>query len=238
MGIETNTIVPYPNTTYSSKQLRPYEEDYPTHGLELTTVVFDLKLWRHHLYGMSNWVSKGEEHKEAYSLGLDLQARKEILYVPKDDDLRDHILTEAYRSEFLMHPNATNMFVTIVKDPQVEIGERVYGLCHGLTLNLSKIPDQALETKLSLNTTYYPQSNGQIVKTMHTLEDMFRACVLEEEGSWYSFRSNIGVILYEALYGEGKDLLGPYLVKETIEMVRMIKDKLQTTQSRQKYLKQ
>ena len=35
----------------SSRQLRPYEISYPTHDLELTTVVFDLKIWRHYLYG-------------------------------------------------------------------------------------------------------------------------------------------------------------------------------------------
>ena len=35
----------------ASRQLRPYEISYPTHDLELTTVVFDLKIWRHYLYG-------------------------------------------------------------------------------------------------------------------------------------------------------------------------------------------
>ncbi|CAL0320092.1 unnamed protein product [Lupinus luteus] len=36
---------------YTSRQLRPYEENYPTHDLELAVVVFALKIWRHHLYG-------------------------------------------------------------------------------------------------------------------------------------------------------------------------------------------
>ena len=30
---------------YSSRQLKPHEQNYLTHDLELTTVVFDLKLW-------------------------------------------------------------------------------------------------------------------------------------------------------------------------------------------------
>ena len=36
---------------YASRQLKPHEQNYPTHDLELATVVFALKIWRHYLYG-------------------------------------------------------------------------------------------------------------------------------------------------------------------------------------------
>ena len=36
---------------YASKQLKPHEQNYPTHNLELVAVVFTLKIWRHYLYG-------------------------------------------------------------------------------------------------------------------------------------------------------------------------------------------
>ncbi|GKD67426.1 putative reverse transcriptase domain-containing protein [Tanacetum coccineum] len=36
---------------YASRQLKPYEENYTTHNLELGAVVFALKIWRHCLYG-------------------------------------------------------------------------------------------------------------------------------------------------------------------------------------------
>jgi hypothetical protein len=36
---------------YASRQLRPHEQNYPTHDLELAAVVFALKIWRHYLYG-------------------------------------------------------------------------------------------------------------------------------------------------------------------------------------------
>jgi len=36
---------------YASQQLKSYEKNYPTHDLELTAVVFALKIWRHYLYG-------------------------------------------------------------------------------------------------------------------------------------------------------------------------------------------
>jgi hypothetical protein len=37
--------------TYASRHLKPYEQNYPTHNLELAAVMFALKIWRHYLYG-------------------------------------------------------------------------------------------------------------------------------------------------------------------------------------------
>ncbi|XP_039121058.1 uncharacterized protein LOC120257840 [Dioscorea cayenensis subsp. rotundata] len=37
---------------YPSRQLKPFEENYPTHDLELAAVIFALKIWRHYLYGV------------------------------------------------------------------------------------------------------------------------------------------------------------------------------------------
>ncbi|GJS01587.1 putative reverse transcriptase domain-containing protein [Tanacetum coccineum] len=36
---------------YASRQLKPHEENYTTHDLELGAIVFTLKIWRHYLYG-------------------------------------------------------------------------------------------------------------------------------------------------------------------------------------------
>ena len=36
---------------YASKQLKTYERNYPTQDLELATIVFALKTWRHYLFG-------------------------------------------------------------------------------------------------------------------------------------------------------------------------------------------
>nr|GFB82387.1 putative reverse transcriptase domain-containing protein [Tanacetum cinerariifolium] len=37
--------------SYASRQLKIHEKNYTTHNLELGVVVFDLKIWRHYLYG-------------------------------------------------------------------------------------------------------------------------------------------------------------------------------------------
>ena len=36
---------------YASRQLKPHEENYPTHDLELAAVVHALKIWHHYLLG-------------------------------------------------------------------------------------------------------------------------------------------------------------------------------------------
>ena len=38
--------------SYASKKLKVHEKNYPTHDLELASVVFALKMWRHYLYGV------------------------------------------------------------------------------------------------------------------------------------------------------------------------------------------
>ena len=36
---------------YGSQQLKNHEQNYPTHDMELATIVFTLKIWHHYLYG-------------------------------------------------------------------------------------------------------------------------------------------------------------------------------------------
>ena len=36
---------------YTSRQLKAHKFNHPIHELELATVVFALKIWRHYLYG-------------------------------------------------------------------------------------------------------------------------------------------------------------------------------------------
>nr|KYP56354.1 Transposon Ty3-I Gag-Pol polyprotein [Cajanus cajan] len=72
---------------------------------------------------------------------------------------------------------------------------------------------KALGTKLRLSSAYHPQTDGQTERTIQSLEDLLRACILEHGGSWDSFlplieftynnsyHSSIGMAPYEALYG-------------------------------------
>jgi hypothetical protein len=71
----------------------------------------------------------------------------------------------------------------------------------------------ALGTQLKLNTTFHPQTDGQLERTIQTLEDMMRCCVLSWQGHWedqlplvefaynYSYQASIWMAPYKALYG-------------------------------------
>jgi hypothetical protein len=47
--------------SYSSRQLRRHEENYPTHDIELVAVVMTLRMWQHYLLG--NVVHTYTDHK-------------------------------------------------------------------------------------------------------------------------------------------------------------------------------
>ena len=38
--------------SYASRKLKAHEKNYPTHDLELPSVIFALKIYRHYLYGV------------------------------------------------------------------------------------------------------------------------------------------------------------------------------------------
>ena len=43
---------------------------------------------------------------------------------------------------------------------------------------------RAMGTKLTFSTAFHPQTDGQSERTIQTLEDMLRACILDFKGSW------------------------------------------------------
>ena len=63
---------------YTSQQLKKHETNYPTHDLELATIVFALKILRHYLYGKTCQVII--DHKSLKYLftrrGLNLRQRR------------------------------------------------------------------------------------------------------------------------------------------------------------------
>lgn len=115
-----------------------------------------------------------------------------------------------------------------------------------------------LGTRVALSTAYHPQTDGQSERTIQTLEDMLRACILEFGGSWdmhlplvefsynNSYHSTIGMAPFEALYGRKcrtplcwretgeKVLAGPELVQITHDKIQIIRERMKAAQDRQK----
>ncbi|GJS25242.1 putative reverse transcriptase domain-containing protein [Tanacetum coccineum] len=117
---------------------------------------------------------------------------------------------------------------------------------------------KALGTSLDMSTAYHPQTDGQSERTIQTLEDMLRACVIDFGNGWVkhlplvefsynnSYHASIKAAPFEALYGRkcrspvcwaevGQvQLTGPELVQETTERIIQIKQRIQTARDRQK----
>ena len=109
---------------------------------------------------------------------------------------------------------------------------------------------RALGTRLHFSMAFHPQTDGQSERTIQTLEDMLKACLLEFKGSWdrhlqlmefaynNSYQSSIEMAPYEALYGRKcrtplfwdevgeRKLLGPEIVQVTTDNVKAIRDRL------------
>ncbi|GJT34395.1 putative reverse transcriptase domain-containing protein [Tanacetum coccineum] len=63
------------------------------------------------------------------------------------------------------------------------------------TLRFWQSMQEALGTRLDMSMAYHPQNDGQSERTIQTLEDMLRVCVLDFEGSW-----DVHLLLVEFLY--------------------------------------
>ncbi|GJS80873.1 putative reverse transcriptase domain-containing protein, partial [Tanacetum coccineum] len=117
---------------------------------------------------------------------------------------------------------------------------------------------KALGTNLDMSTAYHLQTDGQSERTIQTLEDMLRACVIDFGNGWVrhlplvefsynnSYHASIKAAPFEALYGRkcrspvcwaevGQvQLTGPEMVQETTEKVIQIKQRMQAARDRQK----
>ncbi|GJX83884.1 putative reverse transcriptase domain-containing protein [Tanacetum coccineum] len=90
---------------YASRQFKIHEKNYTTHDLELSVVVFALKIWRHYLYRTKRTVFMG--HKSLQHI-LD---QKEL-------NMRQHHWLELlgdYDCEIRYHPGKANIVVDALK---------------------------------------------------------------------------------------------------------------------------
>jgi ribonuclease HI len=76
---------------YASRALRPHEQNYPTHDLELAAVVHALKIWRHYLMGDHCNIYTDHKSLKYIFTQADLNMRqRRWLELIKDYDLEVH----------------------------------------------------------------------------------------------------------------------------------------------------
>ncbi|KAL5549797.1 hypothetical protein UlMin_005028 [Ulmus minor] len=211
------------------------------------------------------------------------------LCIPNDDELKEQILSEAHTTPYSVHPGATKMYKDLREQfwwpgMKKEVAEyvakcltsdlyvreivRLHGVPKSIvsdrdarfTSKFWRSVQRAMGTKLNFSTAFHPQTDGQSERTIQTLEDMLRACVLDFGGSWSqhlpliefsynnSYQATIGMAPYEALYGRkcrspvhwyetGEAIItAPEFVENTTDSVKKIQARMKSAQSRQKHM--
>ncbi|GKB60795.1 putative reverse transcriptase domain-containing protein [Tanacetum coccineum] len=188
-------------------------------------------------------------------------------WIPCFGDLRTLIMHEWHKSKYSIHPGSNKMYQDLKKlywwpNMKDEIATYVRNLLDGkideTILEGSSLKTWSASTQLDMSTAYHPQMDGQSERTIQTLKDMMRACVIDFGKGWdrhlplveFSYNNNYHTSIkpapFEALYGQkcrspvcwaevgDAQLTGPDIIHETTEKIIQIKKRIQATRDRQK----
>jgi hypothetical protein len=138
---------------YVSRQLRKHELNYPTHDLELATVVHALKIWRHYIMG-----TKCRIYTDHKSL--------KYIFTQKDLNLRQRRwleLIKDYNLEIHYHSGKANLVVDALSRK---------GQVHAAIV--TQLPDELVEDFERLNLGIVAHTEGITIKVEPTLEQEIR----------------------------------------------------------------
>nr|GEZ03130.1 putative reverse transcriptase domain-containing protein [Tanacetum cinerariifolium] len=122
-----------------------------------------------------------------------------VTKLPKTENNSMEKLTRQYLKEIVM---GHGMPISIISDQDGRFTSQFWQLLQ-----------KSLGTQLDMSTIYHPQTDGQSEKTIQTLKDMLRACVIDFEKGWdrhlplvefsynNSYHTSIKAAPFEALYG-------------------------------------
>nr|GEV61144.1 hypothetical protein [Tanacetum cinerariifolium] len=251
---------------YGLRQLKVHEKNYTTHDLELGAVAFALKIWRHYLYRTK--CTMFTDHKSLQHIldqkKLNMRQRHWLeLLSDYDCEIRYHlgkanVVGDALSRKERIKPLRVHALVmTIGLDLPRQILEAQTEAIKPKKLKSEEVVQKAMGTQLDMSTAYHPETDGQRERTIQTLEDMLRACVIDFGNGWErhltlvkfsynnSCHANIKAALFEALYGwkcrspvcwaevEDAQLACLELIHETTEKIVQIKQRIQATRDRQ-----
>ncbi|GJY01612.1 putative reverse transcriptase domain-containing protein [Tanacetum coccineum] len=136
----------------------------------------------------------------------------------------------------------------ITKLPKTSNGhDTIWVIVDRLTKSAHFIPTRETNsTQLDMSTAYHPETDGQSERTIQTLKDMLRACVIDFGKGWEkhlplvefsynnSYHASIKAAPFEALYGRkcrspvcwaevgDVQLTGPEIIHETTEKIILV----------------
>ncbi|XP_074282975.1 uncharacterized protein LOC141607517 [Silene latifolia] len=234
---------------YASRQLKPYEENYLTHDLELGAMVFALKLWRPYLYGATFKVFS--DHKSL-----------KYIYTQKELNMRQRRWIELIRDydmEIVYHEGKANIVADALSRKSV----------HALCTDMSRVKLHEVVTKMGIFLAGVTILDGDSLEDEYIISSSYgwsdRKDYLDTggyveslcDGVWWIrggeiefsynniYHASIGMTPFEALYGRkcrsslcwddkaNVVVLGPEIIHEMVEQVHVIRQKMRAAQDRQ-----
>nr|GEU53405.1 retrotransposon protein, putative, Ty3-gypsy subclass [Tanacetum cinerariifolium] len=191
----------------------------------------------------------------------------------KDPNMRQRRwldLLKDYDCEIRYHPGKANVLADALSQKEKEKITRIHSLRMIITSDLfnrikaaqlealkeENLKDfqEELRTRLHMSTTFHPQTDGQSKRTIQTLKDMLRACIIDFGGNWddhlplvefaynNSYHASIKMPPYEMLYGRkyrmpvcwdevgSREIASTDVVLATIEKIETIRKRLKEAQ--------
>ncbi|GJV13911.1 putative reverse transcriptase domain-containing protein [Tanacetum coccineum] len=169
---------------------------------------------------------------------------KSAHFIPMNEKYKMDKLTRLYLKEIVCRRGVP---VSIISDRDIRFASRFW-----------RSIQKSLGTNLDMSIAYHPETDGQSERTIQTLEDMLRACVIDFGSGWdkhlplaefsynNSYHASIKAAPFEALYGRkcrspvcwsevgDAQLTGPEMIRKTTEMIVQIKNRLLAARSRHK----
>ena len=146
-----------------------------------------------------------------------------VIRLPRTPQSRDAVWVIVDRLTKTTHFLAVRMTFTLERFYRLYIREivRLHGVLVSIvsdrdprfTTHFWKSFQKTMGTRLTMSTTFHPQTDGQSERTIQVLEDMLRACILDHKGRWEehlpllefaynnSYQASIQMASYKALYG-------------------------------------
>ncbi|GJY91023.1 putative reverse transcriptase domain-containing protein [Tanacetum coccineum] len=245
---------------YASRQLKIHEKNYTTHDLELGKELnmrqrHWIELFSDHDYEICYHPSKANVVANALSRKEKVKPKRvRAMNMILQSSIKDRILAAQKEAtdEFAVLQKGLDEMIEQRSDETLYYLDRIWVPLKGEVRTL--IMDEAHKSKYSVHPgddkMYYDlrdrcwwpgmkkdiaeYTNGQSERTIPTLKDMLRACILDFKGSWdVHLPLKVSLEIMWADVEEGQ-LIGFELVQETTKKISQIKDILKDARDRQK----
>ncbi|XP_071718729.1 uncharacterized protein [Rutidosis leptorrhynchoides] len=172
------------------------------------------------------------------------------IWVPRIGEVRKKVVDEAHKTRYSIHPGGNKMYHDL-KMLYWWLGMKANIATYvGMCLTCSKETDKMEKLAQLYLKEVVSRHDGQSERTIQTLGDMLRACVIDFGKGWdrflpfaefsynNSYHSSIQAAPFEALYGQkcrssicwnevgDRQLTGPEIIHETTEHIVKIKQRL------------